>query len=222
MTQGDGFTLMVRDAISFFEELSKNNAKAWFDDHRARYKKNIKAPADLFVSLMTEELSKATGDPMKGKVFRVNRDVRFSKDKSPYNTHLHMMWTKSGVDGIAPVYFFGASPTYVTSGFGIMDLYKESLQKYRNMVDRHGDTLVKTLDEIGAPFSDFGAEPLKRVPKPFDPEHPHGDLLRRKSLVLSADLMPAYSKPDAKIFDITRTQFDRFLPLYRFFQSNFV
>lgn len=214
MTDPNAFSLMVHDARQFFTELDRDNTKAWFDTNRERYKAAIKAPAELFVSLMGEELSKASGTTMQGKLFRANRDVRFSKDKRPYNTHLHMSWhDPDRPDG--PSFFWGTAPDYVIAGYGLMGMQGDSLARFRALVDRDGDQIVDLIATADAALSDYGPEPLKRVPKPYDADHPHGDLLRRKSFTVVHDLAPLLNDTSADTFALSLAAFERFLPLHK-------
>jgi len=134
--------------------------------------------------------------------------VRFSKDKSPYNTHLHMLWTVGR--GRQPGYFFGISPDYVRVGAGIMGFAKDTLAAYRARAAT-GDAAT-----IAAPLLDEGftmEEPeLKRVPAPYDKEDPNGPWLRRKGLTLWADMDP---KPDDLVGDLL-AHFRRLAPLNDF------
>lgn len=125
-------------------------------------------------------------------MFRIYRDVRFSKDTTPLNAHLHLMWSPAEQDTLAPSWFWGLSPEYFIVGMGVMGLQGESLTRYRAFVDRRGDALQTALDDahvsVGAEMSDWGPEPLKRVPRPYDPDHAHGALLKRKALAISAPM----------------------------------
>ena len=91
---------------------------------------------------------------------------------------------------MAPNWFLGSSPDYLIVAMGVMAPGGEALSRYRTFVDARGDEIAVALGEAaqgtGARLSDWGAAPLKRVPKPFDPDHPHGDLLRRKTLIIEA------------------------------------
>lgn len=187
----DGFDALVRDARTFFTELRDNNSKAWFEPHKARYKDQIATPAGLFADLMAEDLARITGKAHSPKVFRIYRDVRFSKDKTPLNAHLHLLWSPADKDKLAPSWFWGLSPDYFVLGMGVIGLQGEALTRYRAFVDSWGDVLTDALDDAfgaGASFGDWGPEPLKRVPKPYDQDHAHGDLLRRKGFTLSAPI----------------------------------
>jgi hypothetical protein len=81
-------------AIEFFERLKADNTKAFYESHKVFYRDEIKKPAELMGDLFAEDLARLTGKPHVSKVFRIHRDVRFSKDKTPYNTHLHLLWSR--------------------------------------------------------------------------------------------------------------------------------
>lgn len=183
----DGFADLITRANAFFEKLRADNTKAFFEPHKATYTAEIKKPAELLADLFAEDLTRHTGKAHTPKVFRIHRDVRFSKDKTPYKTHLHLMWSQPS-QSVTPVFFFGASPDYVILGMGVMGLEKDSLTTYRNMIDQRGDDVTDALTASGAQMSDWGSDPLKRVPKPFDPDHPHAELLKRKSFAITTDL----------------------------------
>ena len=187
----DGFDEMVRDARAFFAELQDNNSKAWFEPRKVHYKDKIAAPAGLLADLMAQDLARITGKAHKPKVFRIYRDVRFSKDKTPLNAHLHLLWSPVDRDVLALSWFWGLSPDYLVLGMGVMGVQGEGLTRYRTFVDSWGDLLIDALDdafEKGASFGEWGAAPLKRVPKPYDQDHPHGDLLRRKGFTISVPI----------------------------------
>jgi uncharacterized protein (TIGR02453 family) len=187
----DGFELMVDSARAFFTELEQNNSKDWFAPRKDAYTNDIKKPAELLGDLIAEDLSRLTGRGHKPKLFRIYRDVRFSKDKTPLNAHLHVMWSDPAGGALTPAFFFGLSPSYFLMGTGIMGLQGEALTRFRAHVDRDGDTLQDALDTAttkGVTFSDWGPDPLKRVPKPYDADHPHADLLKRKSLAVHAPI----------------------------------
>ena len=78
------------DTQAFLRDLRANNDRDWFNAHKATYERVYKAPAEAFVAELRPRLEALAGVTLGGKVFRIHRDVRFSKDKSPYNTHLHI------------------------------------------------------------------------------------------------------------------------------------
>ncbi|MEM8824499.1 MAG: DUF2461 domain-containing protein [Pseudomonadota bacterium] len=212
----DGFTEFLDRAQKFYGQLAKNNSKDWFEPRKAQWKTDIEAPAKLLNEIMAEELARMTGTPHKPKVFRIHRDVRFSKDKSPYKTMLAMLWTPADPDDPGPHIYFGVEPTRTFVGCGHPGFDKEGLTRYRAMVDTWGDRLVEVIEETGASLSDFGPEPLKRVPKPYDQDHPHADLLKRKALTLGTTLPDGWRDTgDGLVAALTET-IERLLPFRNF------
>ncbi|WP_424972328.1 DUF2461 domain-containing protein [Dinoroseobacter sp. S76] len=183
MSEPDGFTQMIDSAERFFAELAQNNTRDWFEPRKDHYVEEIRKPATFLADIMAEELSRQSGQALKPKLFRIYRDVRFSKDKTPYNAHLHMIWTEADGDPLAPAYFFGVAPGKMDLGFGVIRMEGAGLTRYRAFVDAWGDLLCDRMSEAGLSLSDWGPDPLKRVPKPYPADHPHGDLLKRKSLI---------------------------------------
>lgn len=183
----DEFANLIERANAFHAELRANNTRDWFEPRKDTYRDQIKKPAELLCDVIADELRRMTGTTFKPKLFRIHRDVRFSKDKTPYNTYLHIMWRQASE--AAPAWFFGASPDYLRVMVGMPGLKGEALDRLRAFIDREGAALKAAME--AAPegdIPDFGVEPLKRVPKPYPPDHPHGDLIRRKGLVYATSL----------------------------------
>lgn len=176
------YDTLIPEARAFLTELAANNTRDWFTPRKDRYDNRLRDPAQALLSDVAGDLAALTGQDVDTKLFRPHRDVRFSKDKTPYHTHLHMLWTTPG-----SAWFFGLSPEYVTVGGGVMGLAKDRLRAWRDLVELDGDKFTTELTAL----ADYGfriSEPeLKRVPSPFDANHPYGDLLRRKSLTVWAD-----------------------------------
>ena len=154
----DGFERLVDDARAFFTELSANNSKDWFASRKAYYKDTIAGPAAFFADLVAEDLARLTGQAHTPKVFRIYRDVRFSKDKTPLNTHLHILWTPPAPGPLTPSWFWGLAPDYFVLGMGVMGLQGDGLVRYRAFVDGHGAAfeaaLADAAQSVGAQISD--------------------------------------------------------------------
>src|SRR5262245_19253422 len=75
---------------AFLRDLAANNDRNWFQANKARYERAYKAPAEAFTAEIRPRIEALAGQPTGAKIFRIHRDVRFAKDKSPYNTHLHI------------------------------------------------------------------------------------------------------------------------------------
>ena len=184
----DGFP---EETVAFLAGLAMHNDRVWFTAHKSDYKTHVEAPAKAFLESMSGILSDLVGQELGGKVFRIHRDVRFSKDKTPYNTHVRMAFfpnvVSKGSCGLKPSFFFSLEPDKVIAGAGSMDFPNEVLEAYRAAVDAEKTgaslaTLLKKYPEKDGFRMDDPA--LKRVPKGFDPEHPRASLLRRKSLAI--------------------------------------
>ncbi len=210
----DGFDALLTEARGFFRDLSAHNTRDWFAAHKDQYDSAIRRPAELLSHGMADEITRLTGTPHRAKLFRVTRDVRFSKDKSPYNAWLQMVWSPFDPGPLSPVLFFSVEPDDTVLGCGILGLKGEELTRYRAFVAAHGAAVQDAIAAAGAVLSDHMAEPLARVPKPFVADHPQGELLRRKSLIAMRSLgrywMPGPQGVIAALTDEIRP----FLPLH--------
>ena len=155
---------MVEAGQAFFADLARNNRKGWFEPRKDHHRDAIRKPGEFFAELVAEDLSRLTGRPHTGKVFRIHRDVRFSKDKSPYKPYQHTLWSQADADPLAPAWFFGLEPDRLYAGMGVLGMQGETLKRYRAFVDSWGGLLEDALSGAdGWALSDFG-DMLKRVP----------------------------------------------------------
>jgi len=185
----DAFSQLIPNAQQFFAALHADNTKDWFETHKSQYTDHIRKPAEVLGEMMAVELGRLTGRAMSPKVYRINRDVRFSKDKSPYNTHLHLLWSMGGDD--RPSWFFAVSLASVSLSTGVMGFTPGGLDWARHAVADDPQPWMDAVNAIraqGGEIADWGEPPLKRVPKPWEESHPGSDLLRRKSLILTLPL----------------------------------
>ncbi len=179
-----------RDA-RFFKALAKNQSRDWFAAHRDEYEHGWLAPMKALLGEVRAKVAPryAHEDIAAPKVFRIHRDVRFSKDKSPYKTHiggyLGIEGSGAGPSGAAALYFHvGVDELFVCAGQYMMD--GEQLKRFRAAVDdgkRGGEIgkIVAALERAGFGIGSY--DQTQRVPRGFDPEHPRADLLRRKGLI---------------------------------------
>ena len=209
---GEEFPGFPRRAVAFLEGVAKNNTKAWFEAHRAEYENNLLAPAKRFVAAMGELLPSISDEirsepRVNGSIFRINRDTRFSRDKTPYKTHLDLWFWHGGGRGRSrerPGFFFRLSASGLILGAGMHAFDAPLLAAYRAEVakPRKGRALRTLVDRITAKGYDLGGSHYKRVPRDFASDHPHADLLRHKGLTvgqeralpvsLSTPAFPAY------------------------------
>lgn len=183
------FDRLVPEAIGFFDALAANNTRAWFAANRTRYEREVKRPAEALLEAVGRRLETLTGSAPDGKVYRIHRDVRFSRDKTPYNTHLHLQWVDPAT-GLC--HLFGVSRAYVCAGVGVMGFDKAALGRWRDgIAGPQGAGVAATVAELAGAGFRLDPPELKRVPAPFAQDHPRAALLRRKGIVLWHDLSPA-------------------------------
>lgn len=192
----DSFATLIPDARAFLSELAQTNSREWFLDNKARYDSHLKRPAELLLEQGAADLGKLTGHPVKTKLFRPHRDVRFSKDKTPYHQHLHMLWT-TDTGGRQPIgWFFGIGLDYISIGAGLMGFEKDTLTQWRLAIDGpHGPEFAETIEQLKSNGFRIADPELKRVPSPYDKDHPRGELLKRKSLSAWRDYAEALDAP---------------------------
>jgi len=187
----DPFAHLISEARIFLAELSANNSKDWFGDQKSRYDVQLKTPALLFLDQIAAQSGRDLGCALTPKLFRAHRDVRFSKDKTPYHTHLHMLWTLGRDQRQPPALFFGISPDYVTAGGGVMGFDKPGLVNWRSALDGPpGEEMEQALAAAQDQGFTMDEPELKRVPAPYAKDHARGDLLRRKGLAVWRRLTP--------------------------------
>jgi uncharacterized protein (TIGR02453 family) len=180
-------TTFIQDAAGFLGQLKKNNNRDWFKAHKSDFDSAIKFPADIFCAEVADGLSSIAGFDISGKVFRQHRDVRFSKDKTPYNTHLHMGFFGSG-GNTTPGFYFALEADKVIVGGGCIGFEKQALVDYRDRVaGAEGAVLTKLLTSYEKQGWRLDDPELKRVPSGYDKDHERGTLLRRKGLALWQD-----------------------------------
>ncbi|MEM9967730.1 MAG: DUF2461 domain-containing protein [Pseudomonadota bacterium] len=209
----DGFTQMIDDSNTFFTALAKNNTKDWFNPRKEYYVENIKKPAEFFADLLADDFSRLSGQTQKPKVFRVYRDVRFSKDKTPLNAHLHVLWSPVTENPFAPAFFFASEPGHMSVAFGFPSFKGTALTRFRAFVDRWGDALDEAVDNTGMTFSFWGAPPLKRVPKPYEQDHPHAELLKMKGLLLGSPMDDHWREQEGGLLRAVRQKYEATEPV---------
>jgi uncharacterized protein (TIGR02453 family) len=183
----DGFP---KETVKFLTGIRAHNEKAWFDAHRAEYEQGLLAPAAGFAEALAPRLRKIEPEihveaRVNGSIMRINRDIRFSKDKSPYKDHLDLwFWTgeKKGWDSSG--FFFRLTPDRLMLGAGMHGFPPPTLARYRSAVldAQRGDTLVRTVAKLRKAGYEVGTESYKKTPPGVPADHPRAALLRHGGL----------------------------------------
>lgn len=177
--------------LKFLSQLKKNNNKPWFDAHRAQYEA-ARIDFTNFIQLVIDALQKSdtniTGITAKDSQFRINRDIRFSKDKRPYKENFGAFIARGGKKSIYAGYYFHLAPGNSFAGGGLWQPEPANLKKVRQEIDYNWEefqsivknkTFKKTFDDLykGEDMS------LKRMPKGYEEDHPAIDYLKLQSLI---------------------------------------
>jgi len=210
------------DFVKFFKELAANNNRDWFHANKKRYEQSVKDPFKGFVAEMIDRLSKDDkGITMEAKeaIFRINRDVRFSKDKSPYKTNASAIISSGGKkDHTTPGVYLQLGPEDVRLYSGAHMLEKDDLQRVREYIANNLKTFDKLINEkdFKEKFSEILGEKHKRVPKEFQEIAKEQPLIANKSFYFFAKLKPTVIA-DAKLVDTLMDYYATAKPLKQFF-----
>jgi uncharacterized protein (TIGR02453 family) len=189
--------MLQPSTLTFLKTLSKNNNKPWFDAHRAEYL-NAKTDFESFVSILIKKIAQFDDDvkelQVKDCVFRVNRDIRFSKDKTPYKTNMGAGFNLGGKKSIYAGYFFHAEPggkSFV--GGGLWMPMAPELKKIRQEIDYNLDEFKNIVEakSFVTEYKELEKTPdlkLNNLPRGYDKENPAAEYLKFKSLVATKRL----------------------------------
>ncbi len=183
--------MLQTSTLKFLKDLQKNNNKPWFDANRKAYEA-AKADYLSFVQAVIEKHSKK--DPSiahlaaKDCIFRINRDVRFSKDKSPYKTNMGAYMTKDGKKSFSAGYYFHMEPGGSFAGGGLYMPPPELLKNVRQEIDYNWKEFYKIINskKFKTVFGDLSTEgdmKLSRPPKGYEADNPAIEYIKLKSWV---------------------------------------
>ncbi|MTI41802.1 DUF2461 domain-containing protein [Fulvivirga lutimaris] len=169
--------------FKFLNNLRKNNNRDWFGENKDKYVAAHKSVISFADDLLSEMKKHDDIETVSGKksLFRIYRDVRFSKDKSPYKTHFSGSF-KRGTKWLRGGYYFHLEPGNVLIGGGFFSPSKEDLQRIREEIVEDQEPMRQILSDkqFKKHFGQLQGEQLKTAPKGFDKEHPAIDLIRYK------------------------------------------
>jgi uncharacterized protein (TIGR02453 family) len=179
------FTGFGERAIDFYDGLLADNSKAYWTDNRHVYEADVREP----MQALLDDLEPEFGHLGTAKIFRPYRDVRFSRDKTPYKTHCGAV-IESGRG--AGAYYVQLGPEGLMIGGGTFHTSPDQLRRYRESVadDLRGEPLAAILATLRRQGWDVLGERLKTTPRGYPADHPRIDLLRHKSLYAATRYEP--------------------------------
>ncbi len=204
-------------SLTLLAELAVNNNKTWFDAHKGEYESSLKEPALAFGEEMAERLSGiAPGPPLRASLFRIYRDLRFSKDKTPYKTHAGIPFTAGERSkGESPGFYFHLEAHQLMLGGGLHAFPKRVLEAYRKAVagEELGPRLAQIMEALRKDGYDVWGETYKRVPRGYDPDHPRAKLLRHSGLFAGVTLAPPSELHSPELLDLSFGYYRPLVPL---------
>ncbi len=190
------FEGLGKGLVAFLRDLERNNKREWFQKNKARYQECVQEPMLAFIRALAPKLEGfaphivASDSKTGGSLMRIHRDVRFSKDKRPYNTHASAQFRhERGKAGPAPGFYVRIDTKEVWLGTGIWQPDTPAVTKIRKRIESKPAEWKKARDAkaFKTAFKELGGESLKRPPRGFDPEHPYVEDLKRKDFVAFAE-----------------------------------
>ena len=188
------FTTITPALFKFLEDLKANNTRPWFDANKERYLRDARDPVLELISAFAAPLAdisphfRADPRPNGGSLFRIYRDIRFSRDKRPYKTNVGAHFRHSaGKNAHAPGFYLHLEPRNCFAGCGIWRPDSRALSGIRDaIVAQPEDWQRITNDSAFRETFDLSGEALKRPPRGCDPEHPLIEDLKRKDFIAIA------------------------------------
>jgi len=210
--------------MKFLRGLKKKNDREWFQPRKEIFDAELRAPMIELVAALQREIETIAPDYVQDPskcIHRVYRDTRFSKDKTPYKTHISARLKKQGLskDGSA-MFYFHVSPGETLMATGCYMPSPDELRALRNHLAEYYGQFAKLCraPKLKAAFGELQGTQLTRVPKGFDPEHPAADLLRRKQFYFGRELDPAIATTP-ELFQVLSEALHAAIPVIQFLNA---
>lgn len=179
----------MKEILSFLNGLQKNNTREWMEANKSKYL-NSKQQFEEIISSLIDNISSfdphIIGTEPKKCIFRLHRDVRFSKDKRPYKENMGGFINKEGRKGMDGGYYIHIQPGQSMLAGGIYMPPPDILKKIRQEIDYNPDGLIKFMNssDYKEYFGSFEGDKLKKAPKGYSPDHPNIELLKLKYYII--------------------------------------
>ena len=174
--------VIPKDTISFLRELKLNNNRDWFNENKQRFN-SIQSGVKEFANEVNESLKKSD-DIEKLKIFRIYRDLRFSKDKTPYKKNIGMAFHRAKPELRGGYYLeISADESFIAVGF--WNPNKEDLLRIRKEIEVDGQEFKSVINhnKIKDVWGEIKGQELKTSPKGFNADHRHIDLIKKKQFI---------------------------------------
>ncbi len=218
----DGFP---KATVKFYRDLSKHNDRPWFNENKPVYQEKVLAPAQDFVLAMGARLKKLSPNVMAdpratgaGSIFRIYRDTRFSRDKSPYKTFLGIFWWEADRKKMeSPGFYFHLEANSLMIAIGHHVFPKEMMVSYRDAVvhAKRGPALARAVKKVATKGYEVGGKHYKKTPRGYDPEHQNAEFLLYTGLWAAEEGKIPKELYSSDLLDYCYARFKDMLPIYR-------
>jgi uncharacterized protein (TIGR02453 family) len=193
---GQDFLIFPKSGIQFLKQLKRHNDRDWFRNHREEYELSVRGPMERIVEAMAEAFSRFAPEIQAAprlSLYRIYRDTRFSRDKSPYKTHVAAVFPHRNLgkhEGAG--FYFHISPSELLVGGGLYLPLPEDLRAVRMSIAQDYNRFLNIIRgrKFRRVFQDLSGEQLTRVPREFPRDHPAGDYLRYKQFLAASNCDP--------------------------------
>jgi uncharacterized protein (TIGR02453 family) len=220
------FAGMPDEGLAFLEDLEDRNTKEFFDANKAVFRERVQAPFAALVEAAAARLRRTVPDLGQPKVFRIYRDLRFSRDKTPYKTSMSASVPsrpagEGGGPGVDTGFYVNVGPAGLYVASGLYHPARPELERVRAAIADPGTG--PELEAILAKAAGKGLEPyldpLQRMPKPFPADHPRAGLLKARSLVLNRQHERAPWLRTAELLDHLVADWKAMIPFNRWLEA---
>jgi len=220
--------MLQPSTLKFLKDLKKNNNKPWFDAHRNQYDE-AKKDFEKFIQSLIDKHSRSDADikelTAKNCLFRINRDIRFSKDKSPYKTNFGASINRGGKKSAFGGYYFHCEPGQAFVGGGIWQPMPDVIKKIRQEIDYNWDEFRKiiTSKKFKSAYGDlYQGEDMKlsKVPQGFEKDSPAAEYLKFRSWIATQPLKDA-DLTSQNLLKKAQSAFEALQPLVKFLNRTF-
>ncbi|MRH99386.1 TIGR02453 family protein [Kriegella sp. EG-1] len=175
---------LTSESLAFLKQLEKNNNRDWFAEHKVKFKEH-EAGFKEFMNILRGQLS-IHDEIEKTKIFRIYRDVRFSKNKTPYKTNFAGSFTRSGAK-LRGGYYVHIQPSKSFIATGFWQPNKEDLLRIRKELETDAFEFKKVISDkqLKNQWGNLMGDELKTAPKGFDKEHSAIELIRKKQYIFT-------------------------------------
>lgn len=214
-----------KEGIAFMKSLKRNNNRPWFEKHRGEYESLVKLPMQSLIAALQPHFQKFAPEfdiNPKRSLFRIYRDIRFSKDKTPYKTHVAAHFVlrgkPKGVEGSG--YYLHIEPGEVFLGGGIYMPDGDQLKKIRKAIVSQNDKFVTIVNgrQFKKQFGGIEGDKLQRVPQGYPPDHPMGEWLKHKQFFVYAQWPESKCHQRSFVKEVAKV-FEDATPLVRFLNN---